>query len=155
MVSSIRQAERGALSESGHRSSAHEQLHWYLRLLDPGPSDALDCSAILREAISTVRYGASINHPSRARSKRSLGNGRFYPARQVGLDIVIRVAGFGIIDRRGQDFASLLEPQSSKRVGALMGGSAGIREKNSRIGSNTMIQRGNTPRRQAVRGLQN
>ncbi|MCF5965542.1 DUF4124 domain-containing protein [Xanthomonas perforans] len=34
------------------------------------------------------------------------------------------------------------------------GGSAGIREKNSRIGSNTMIQRGNTPRRQAVRGLQ-
>lgn len=35
------------------------------------------------------------------------------------------------------------------------GGSAGIREKNSRIGSNTMIQRGNTPRRQAVRGLQN
>lgn len=34
-------------------------------------------------------------------------------------------------------------------------GSAGIREKNSRIGSNTMIQRGNTPRRQAVRGLQN
>ncbi len=33
-------------------------------------------------------------------------------------------------------------------------GSAGIREKNSRIGSNTMIQRGNVPRRQAVRRLQ-